>query len=175
MDRLEKVEKLRERANVTYEEAKAALDQAEDDLLEAMVLLEKQGKTRRPEQSTYSTSSEEQKEYIRVQEKVEEQEKSAPSLSRTVGKAVKLLVKLITGTSFRVTGKEKTIFAMPTWVAALILLFTWRMALPVMIIALFFGIRYSFEGLDEETQEANELLDKAGDFADTVENELHKE
>ena len=44
MDTFEKVEKLREKANVTFEEAKAALDEANGDLLDAMILLEKQGK-----------------------------------------------------------------------------------------------------------------------------------
>ena len=41
MDRLEMIEKLRERADISYEEAKDILDRAEGDLLEAIVLLEK--------------------------------------------------------------------------------------------------------------------------------------
>lgn len=44
MDQFEKVEKLKERANVTYEEAKQALEASEWDILEAMIYLEKQGK-----------------------------------------------------------------------------------------------------------------------------------
>ena len=48
MDKLEKVEKLRERANVSYEEAKAALEANDWDLLDAMVALEKSGKTDSP-------------------------------------------------------------------------------------------------------------------------------
>ena len=86
MDRLEKAERLREHANVSYEEAKAALDQTDGDLLEAMVLLEKQGKTKQPEQETYSTRYEEQKEYVRVQEKVEEQKQSAPTFGKRARK-----------------------------------------------------------------------------------------
>lgn len=40
MDEYEKIEKLRTRANVTYEEAKAAFGEANGDLLEAMIILE---------------------------------------------------------------------------------------------------------------------------------------
>ena len=40
MDILEKVEALREKANISYEEAKNILDEANGDLLEAMVLLD---------------------------------------------------------------------------------------------------------------------------------------
>ena len=45
MDNFEKVEKLREKANVSFEEAKAALEESNWDLLDAMIVLEKQGKT----------------------------------------------------------------------------------------------------------------------------------
>ena len=40
MEMMEKVERLREKAEVTYEEAKAALEQTDGDLLDAMVLLD---------------------------------------------------------------------------------------------------------------------------------------
>ena len=86
MEMMEKVERLREKANVTYEEAKAVLEQTGGDLLDAMVLLERQGKVREPAQSTFSTDYEEQTEYVKVRDKVEEQEKSAPSFGRTVGR-----------------------------------------------------------------------------------------
>ena len=38
----EKVEKLRERANVSYEEAKNALERSNGDMLDAMILLERE-------------------------------------------------------------------------------------------------------------------------------------
>ena len=44
MNEYEKVEKLREKANVSYEEAKAALEKCNWDLLDAIVLLEREGK-----------------------------------------------------------------------------------------------------------------------------------
>ena len=40
MDELEKVERLRKKADVSYEEAKQALEECGWDLLDAMVLLE---------------------------------------------------------------------------------------------------------------------------------------
>ena len=46
MDKFEKVERLRANANVSYEEAAAALDACGGDLLDAMILLEKQGKAK---------------------------------------------------------------------------------------------------------------------------------
>ncbi len=74
MEQLEKVEKLRQRANVSYEEAKEALEASGWDLLDAMVYLEKQGKVKPPEQETYTTNCEDQPQYMDVKEKVHEQE-----------------------------------------------------------------------------------------------------
>ena len=44
MERMDKVEKLREKTGVTYEDAKAALDACGWDMLDAVVYLEKLGK-----------------------------------------------------------------------------------------------------------------------------------
>ena len=48
MEFLEKVEKLRAKANISYEEAKSILTETDGDLLEAMILLEKQGRITPP-------------------------------------------------------------------------------------------------------------------------------
>ncbi|MBQ8054197.1 MAG: hypothetical protein IJ198_10400 [Lachnospiraceae bacterium] len=171
MEMIEKVERLREKANVTYEEAKAALEQTGGDLLDAMVLLERQGKVKGPAQSTYSTDYEEQQEYVRVKDKVEEQEQSAPSFGRTIGRLCRGFVRFLKKTTFIVTSGEDTIFTMPTIVFAILLFFLWEVLAPVMVIALFFGIRYSFEG-EEEAKKANSILNKAGDFAQDVKSEF---
>lgn len=173
MEMLDKVERLREKADVTYEEAKAALEQTGGDLLDAMVLLERRGKVKKPAQSTFSTEYEEQAEYIKVRDTVEEQEKSAPSFGRTIGRLFRGFIRFIRQTTFLVTREEEVIFTMPTLVFALLLFFLWEILAPVMVIALFFGIRYSFEG-EEEAEKANSILSKAGDFAQDVRSEFTK-
>ena len=173
MEMMEKVERLREKANVTYEEAKAALEEAGGDLLDAIVLLERQGKVREPAQSTFSTEYEEQTDYIKVRDKVEEQEKSAPSMGRTIGRAFRGLIRFIKQTTFIVTKGEDVVFTMPTLIFAILLFFFWEVLAPVMVIALFFGVRYSFEG-EEEAEKANSILNKAGDFAQDVKSEFTK-
>ena len=173
MEMIEKVERLREKANVSYEEAKAALEQTGGDLLDAIVLLERQGKVKEPAHSTFSTEYEEQKEYIKVRDKVEEQENSAPSMGRTIGRLFRGLIRFIKQTTFIVTKGEDTVFTMPTLIFALLLFFFWEVLAPVMVIALFFGVRYSFEG-EEEAEKANSILHKAGDFAQDVKSEFTK-
>ena len=76
MDNFEKVEKLVEKAGVTYEEAKKALEKADGDLLDAMIILEREGKTEAPRQSSYSTQYEEQAQYVSVASQVENDRRS---------------------------------------------------------------------------------------------------
>jgi len=171
MEMIEKVERLRERADVTYEEAKAALEEAGGDLLDAMVILERMGKVRGPARSSYSTEYEEQKDYIRVRDKVEQQKKSAPSFTHTVKRLVRTFFSFIRHTVFIVTQEDKIIFTMPSWVLVLLLFFFWEAIVPVMVIALFFKVNYSFDGAGN-VKKANDILDRAGEFAQDVRNEF---
>lgn len=173
MEMLEKVDLLRERADVTYEEAKNALEQSGGDLLDAMVLLERQGKVNGPRQSTYSTEYEEQKDYIRVRDKVEQQKRSAPSFGHTLGHLFRTIILFIRHTVFQVTKDDYVLISMPTIVFGLLLLFFWEGLVPIMVIALFFGVRYEFDGT-ESTKRANTVLNQAGEFADDLRDEFKK-
>ena len=176
MDKLEKIERLRERANVTYEEAKDVLELAGEDVLDAMILLEKQGKVKKPQQSTYSTSYEQQDDYIRVKDKVEEQRLAAPSFGKTIGRVARIAFRFVTHSFFHITRKGTNIITVPSWVMALVVILSWRVAIPAFLISLLFGIRYSFEGRDgERTDFANRFLNRAGKFADDVQSGLHRD
>ena len=174
MEHFEKVEKLRERANVSYEEAKEALEAADWDLLDAMVYLEKKGKVKSPAKETYTTNYEDQSQYVSVKEKVQEQEETGrESFFKKLGHLCKILLQKSKDNSFYITRKEEEIFHMPVWALALLLLFFWQILIPVMIVALFFECRYSFKGKDN-LDGVNKAMDKASDLADRVKDEYEK-
>ena len=54
---LEQVERLRQYENITYDEAKKALEEAKGDMLEAIIILEKQNLIQEPENGGYHNSS----------------------------------------------------------------------------------------------------------------------
>ncbi|MBQ9065510.1 MAG: ubiquitin [Blautia sp.] len=170
MENLEKVEKLRERAEVSYEEAKAALEENNWDLLDAMVSLEKQGRTKKPEQTTYSTSYDEQEHYEPVKETVYEGQKKE---KEGVKGYIRRFIDICRNNSFCVKKNEDTVMRIPVLLLVVILLFTWRIALPVLVIGLFFRLRYSFEGKDDLSQ-ANDLMDSASNAAERVKEEFTK-
>ena len=84
---------------------------------------------------------------------------------------MKKVVNILKRNFFRVEKNENLLFQMPAWVFALILLFFWETVILVMLIALFFGIRYSFTG-EDDLASANDFMEKAGDMADEVRSEF---
>ena len=83
-------------------------------------------------------------------------------------------IRFIKETTFVVTRKEETFITMPTVVFALLMLFFWQLLIPVMVIALFFGVGYFFDG-SQDTEKPNRFLEKAGDFAEDARSEFTKD
>lgn len=173
MNELEKAEKLRERANVSYEEALEALKSCDGDLLEAMVMLEKQGKVKGPEQSSYSTSYEEQLHYVSVVDSVEESKKNGKSFWERLKNVLDLIWQKGNDNFFCVYHKDEVAFKIPVWVFVVALVLGWEVVLIAMIVALFFDCRYSFVGKDE-LKSMNEAFNKASEFASQIKDEFEK-
>lgn len=173
MEQFEKVEKLRQKANVSYEEAKNALEQNNWDLLDAMVYLEQLGKVKAPNNSSYSTSYEEQPQYLSVQDTIKSQDTAGCNGCSKLRNLIRKLVKKSKENDFCVTRNGEEVVKMPVWAFVLILLSMWEFTLLIMVIALFFGCRYSFCGKDDLSG-INDVMDKAGNFADKVKEEYDK-
>ena len=170
MDMFEKVEKLKEKANVTFEEAKAALDEANGDLLDAMIILEKQGKTESHKES-YSTKEEAAVSYEIVEAK--KVERKNENKGRAFTDKVKALWHKSCENYFVVEHNDDQLIKIPIWAFIIIMLFTWHVTAIVMIVGLFFGCRYSFKG-QAQMKMANDVMDKAADVADKVKDEFDK-
>lgn len=164
MDHIEMVEKLRARANVSYEEARAALERSNWDLLDAMIELEKQGRIR-SDGAAYDTAGKGQ-DYEPVNATASKQEKHA-GFSNFVSWCKALLHKSWVNT-FRVSNKDEKVVEMPILLFALLILFGFWIALPLLIIGLFCGCRYAFAGEDIKSDEVNRVMSKATDYAEDI-------
>ena len=188
-----KIEQIRKYANVTFEEAMAALDEAEGDTVNAIILLEKQGKLYGKEESRTSQKNAGSAEQIHFDdamwEKAEqvggERTESADgepdhearhsgnnhSSGKTIGNAVRKVWNILRSNSLHVTHKDKTLVVMPAWLFAILLVFFWHVMAVAIVISLFFSVRYSFSGKDDLSK-VNDYLDKAGEIADEIKVEF---
>lgn len=175
MDMFEKVEKLRAKANVSYEDAKAALEEANGDLLDAMIILEKQGKTEVPKNESYSTRYEDQNQYpVVLEEQPKREKKSEKCDGRDFKQKAKDLWKKSCENYFVVERNGNIIIDIPIWVFVLILLFTWHTIWAIILISLFFGCHYSFQG-PADLDAINNASSKVSDAAESIKNEFNKQ
>ena len=168
MTQFEMVEKLCEKANVTYEEAKAALEAADWDLLDAVVYLEQEGKIKKST-AQHSTQSEPAEE--------EEPPKAVP-LRTQIRKLWKLFLKLIrigNENHLVVSHKGKQVFTLPVTVVVVLLICSHIGALVAVGVSLFFGVRYSFKGEHLGKESVNNAMQKATDMAEQVKESLGEE
>ena len=65
MENFEKVEKLREKTGVSYEDAKKVLEENNYDMLDAVIELERQGKVNEPKEGTYTAGASQDMEHVK--------------------------------------------------------------------------------------------------------------
>ena len=176
MDMFEKVDKLRERANVSYEEAKNALERANGDILDAMILLVREGKTRQQGSESYNTAytAEQQSAQAQYNAGSDRNAQGGPDGSRTFGDKLKALFHKSTVNYIAIDRKGERIVRLPILAAVLIVIFAWYAAIIAVIVSLFLDCKYSFE-VQDEMKTANNVAGKAGDIAEQVKEKVVSE
>jgi hypothetical protein len=181
MTTLEQVEKLCAMANISYEEAKAALDAANGDLLDAIIILEKQGKVHAPSGSGYYSS--EKKVDANVAPYKEDywdkhnhnSHKENPFLS-FLKKAWQLCLKILRKgniNSFEVIKGGEIKASFPLTILAILLIFAFWVTIPLIIIGLFFGLRYRFKGPDLSDTTINDAMNGAAEAAENLKKSMN--
>jgi len=162
MDKLEQIEKLRERAQVSYDEARIAYEQADGDLLDALIILERQGKVASPKGGGYHRSEQTVSEPVNEEKEKEEDSRGRRNKNEEANnnfkEALEKIWKFFSGlvkkgneTSFEILKDKEHMASFPVTVLALLLLFAPWVTLPLIVIGLFFGFHYQFVSNDNES------------------------
>lgn len=180
---LEQVEKLREYADISYDEAKVALENADGDILQALIDLERQGKVKPPQgggkyrsegSAIVSTSQPEYEESARSQSS-QAGEKSA--FSRNMRKLLLWMGDVLhkgNVNAFAVMKEHETIMKLPITVLVLLLIFAFWIILPLIIVGLFFGFRYLLIGPDIKSSTVNDAMNNVANAADEIKKDINK-
>ncbi|MGN0368679.1 MAG: DUF4342 domain-containing protein [Wujia sp.] len=167
MENYEKVEKIREKTGVSYEDAKNALEACGYDMLDALVYLEKLGKIQSAQVNSFTTNAQDPSDsVVRAQVAYEQSCKKktfaecVESIFRWVGDVVKKGMEK----DFVVERHGQRVMGIPIVVFILLLVFAFWITVPLLIIGLFCDCKYHFEGEHEVVQEINNLCDKASEF-----------
>ncbi|MDR2615990.1 MAG: ubiquitin [Oscillospiraceae bacterium] len=174
---LDQVEKLREKANVTFEEAKDALERSGGDMLDAVIYLEQQGKTIIPPGGGRWGGSEQAGEAGGSGgggEGGAKARRDGTALLRRIGKLFLKLFNLGCTNYLDVTRNGETVLSCPVIVLAVLLIFFFWVVVPVMVVCLFCGFRYRLRGRELGRDDVNNVMDKLSDKAAEAVDELKK-
>lgn len=173
---LELVERLREKAPVSYAMAKQALEYSGGNLLDALIYLEERGAIPREDGAYYSTRSETPpappSPAPAVVQTGEERRKKQPGRPRVrLRELLTALRRWLVDNELEVWRKGQPITALPVLILGLLLCCAPWVVLPVLILGLFTGFRYRFSGPDLEREELNNVM---GSMADTAADLGHR-
>lgn len=172
-ERLHKIELVRDKTGVTFEEARAALELTGYDVLDAIVLLERQGKTvaTTARYATAGTGSDADADAQRMSQAQSDYERSTKKTSFEEGwgrfvEWLKRVLRKSIDTSLVATRRGRQIFTMPILIVILLVIFAFWIVIPLLVISLFFDFRYHFDGVGTITVDLNDLTSKASDGAE---------
>ena len=182
MTELEKVEKLREKANVSFSEAKEALDAANGEILDALIYLENQGKATIPAGGGFFSGS-------GAPDAVWQ---SAPGYSggdaagnntgnytgssgesfsdmmKRFGRFCMMLLRKGNSNFLEATKDGEQKLSCPVTIVILFLIFFFWVTVPLFVISLFCGFHYHFRGEDLGRDSVNNVMDSASNVVDEV-------
>lgn len=185
---LEMVERLKEKADVSYAQAKQALEYSGGNLLDALIYLEERGAIPRQEGAYFSTKGEnppppepqQPESLVPADEKQEKKGKRGrnvaqhPKGARCNGPFVTLRRWLIDN-ELEIWRKEQPVTALPVLILILLVLCAYYVVVPVLILGLFFGFRYRFSGPDLERDDLNGVMDSVADTASDLGHKVMEE
>ena len=172
MEDFEKIEKLRERANVTYEEAKEALNAANGDLLDAMIYLERQGKVKAEKEVHTTEYTDAVKNEIVASGA--EGKKDGKDFGEKCKRFFKKLWNYLSENHLKVSHHEEEVIDLPLWVVVIILLAGWWVVLVLIVVSLFFDWNYKFYGKNN-LEGANSVMEKVKETAENVKEDFNKD
>ncbi len=175
---LEMVERLKEKANVSYTQAKEALEYSGGNLLDALIYLEEKGAIPREEAAYYSTKGEvppPPADHLPAQLLVKERKKKNAPPPRPKGdggrRFFNTLRRWLIDNELEIWRRDQPITALPVLILLLLLCCAPWVTIPILILGLFLGFRYRFSGPDLERESLNNMM---GSVADTASDLGHK-
>ena len=162
---MEQVERLREKSGATYEACRDALERTGGNLLDAIILLEREGHSRTAGATFTTRPGEKAAEAARL---VLSPESAQSGRGRKcsdwrdgaaeVWEAGKNLLRHAVENQFEVWRRGEMMTSMPVLILALLIILVFWISMPLLIIGLFLGCRYRFAGPDLGKESVNSVM-----------------
>ena len=147
MEQTDMINKLHEKANISKEEARDALERADWDMLEALLILEKEGKIKPLTASM--TTIEDKNDYEEVRRTASDKKNSRfEQGAQGFFDKIAMLIRKSMENAFVVERKGEEILYIPVLIMIIVTLSMFHFTLGALLIGLFFDCKYSIEKKD---------------------------
>ena len=171
MERYEMAELLSQKAGVTLEEARQALEENNWDMLDAMVALERAHKTAG---GVHVETGAEEPSGVKPVKNVSSH--SGPGIFTNgfavLWEYVKKLIRISLDNDFVVLHHDKQILAFPVLVLVVLLFASFGLMLVVLLVGLFLDCKYHFAGRQLGQEGINAAMDKVSDLAGSIKQSI---
>ncbi|MGL4107388.1 ubiquitin [Clostridium sp. LP20] len=179
MDNLKLVEKLKEKTNISYEEAKEAMEKSNWDILEAMLYLEEKGRIPRPSTRIFYTN--EYKENNKHEDQINNKDKKNHYYNEKKGNIfggifewVCKFIDTCNNILFEIRKEDIVFLSIPITVIGLLLIFTFWIVIPLAIVGLFFDIEFSLSSNKVDIGKVNNIFKLLSENIKKLKEELRK-
>ena len=165
-DKLEKIDLIKERANISYQAAKEALERNDYDVVETLIDLERQDKLKdeTPEES-FTTSKKSKSNY-------ETSEKKYTPSEDGIAQSIKELFRKSMRTSFILKdSNNEQVLKLPLLIAILLVLFTIPFSIVVLVLAIVFKYKIIIRHDDGKSTCVNQVIDDLNEKYDARKEE----
>ena len=174
---VEMVERLREKAPVSYAQAKEALEYSEGNLLDALIYLEEKGAIPQAEGTRWSGREEKESQPTAAELVVVVWPKGEKRRGRSLRELLSRLYRVLVDNELEVWRRDEPVTSLPLLILLILFVFAFYVTIPLLLIGLFFGFRYRFSGPELERDSINDVMENvastAADMGRQVMDELH--
>lgn len=179
MEKLKLVDKLKEKANVSYEDAKNALENTNWDILDAVVYLENKGKIRKPSSNIFYTNEyketyNNQDEVVKYYENKKDNKHRSRNNFEGIFESICKYIDTCNNIFFEIIKEKRTFLKVPLTVVIVLLLFTFWIVIPLIIIGLFFDIEFYISSRKINTDNVNKIFSEISINIKKIKVELKK-
>lgn len=178
MENLKLVEKLREKANISYEEAKNTLELNNWDILDSILYLEREGKVEKPPISVFYTNEEVKKEKLNLnKEETYENPKSKNDFTgffETLCRGIDTLNNIF----FEIKKHGIVLLKIPLTVLIVLMFFGFWLFIPAVIVGLFFDLEFSISAKNvdkDKVNKTNEIFNEITKYVRIIKEKVKKE
>ncbi|MEG1009908.1 MAG: ubiquitin [Clostridia bacterium] len=179
MEKVKLVDTLRDKTNISYEEAKRVLENNNWDILDAMLYLEEHGRVKKPSISIFYTNEYKesyinQKEVVNIKEERDNNNSKSRNNFDGIFEAICKAIDTCNNIFVEIRRRGRVLLKLQLTVLILLLFFAFWIIIPLMTVGLFFDIEFLVLAKSVNTDKVNKVFSEISKNVQNIKEKFKK-